>query len=289
MKKITLFALALAVLASCSEESSNDPASNDPVAVTFSSAIETRASGEDWSENDEIGIFMLDNSDNDNIISSNVAYKTSGDGKFAGSDVSIYYPQTGTVDFLAYYPYQSTMEGYSYSINTANQSDLEAIDLMIADKVTGLNEDSGTASLTFTHELCEVIFNLQSNNSLTDDELEGLSATLGSISTTNTYNISDSSFGTAAGSSTIDLNVSEDGKTITVILVPQTLSGATLTFTLEDGKKFTGSYYETLVSGKSYSYTVPVGQNVFEVDAATITSWGDGTETHGGTINTQMQ
>ncbi|MFI3319911.1 MAG: fimbrillin family protein [Rikenellaceae bacterium] len=288
MKKITLFALALAALASCSKDSSN-PASNDPVEVTFSSAIETRASGTSWSANDEIGIFMLDGTDNIDILSSNVAYKTSGDGKFSGSDALIYYPQTGTVDFLAYYPYQSDMVDYSYSINTADQSDLEAIDLMIATKVEDLTETSGTASLSFKHELCEVIFNLQSNGSLTDEELEGLSATLGSVLTTNAYDISDSSFGTAAGADTIDLNVSEDGKTITVILVPQTISAATLTFTLEDGKKFTGSYYETLVSGKSYSYTVPVGQNIFEVGAATITGWGDGTETHGGTINTQMQ
>ncbi len=285
MKKIILSALALVALASCSKDLTNDPTeSNDLVAATFSSSIGTRASGTSWSEGDEIGVFMLRTDEVSD--SENVPYETAaGDGKFAASSSYIYYPQTGTVDFLAYYPYQSGMSDYAYSIDVSDQDDLEAIDLMVATKLTGVSATNDSQSLAFAHMLCEVNLNISKNETI--ESLEGLTATFGEVLTTNTYDVSGLAFDTAGDADTIDLNVSEDGTTITAILVPQTISAQAITFTVEE-KSYVGYLTETLESGKSYTYSVTIGQEIFTVGAATITDWVAGTQTS-TTITTQMQ
>lgn len=121
MRKMTkLFALALLAGAMVSCGSDDAPGvSNEKVQVLlggYINSVGTRATEGAWTQNDNIGVFMVNTGktlNNEGICEAvnNVQYTTAaGDGNFdpATGAKTIYFPVQGTVDFYAYYPYTAS-------------------------------------------------------------------------------------------------------------------------------------------------------------------------------------
>jgi len=113
-----LIATAMSVLAlSSSCKKNHNPGGEVPTAtkaVTFTSSINgqivTKAVNNKWDANDAIGVFMKTGTGLTNVLAANKSYTTNGDGEFkpSAADQNINYPETGSVDFVAYYPYKAT-------------------------------------------------------------------------------------------------------------------------------------------------------------------------------------
>ncbi|MFR9529535.1 MAG: fimbrillin family protein [Rikenellaceae bacterium] len=294
MKKIIFAAVAIAAMVGCSKTESVeiDDWSGE---LRITSGIETRASGTTWAKDDKIGVFMSNTGGTTAVGLHNSKYTTSSEISTADftadTDVTpLYYPQSGDVDIVAHYPYNSSATVDSYPICVADQSKLEEIDFM-STKVVEAVKSSSSLSLTFYHLLSQVKVVLEAGDGLTDTELE--SATV-EISGTKVEATAELDYDTTASKPTANYNIDSetvaqkisttaaDG-TATFIVVPQM---ATVTFTIsvdQVGDLVTPSQLLTFVSGNEHTYEIKVSRTAAIIKGATIEGWG-GSETSDGSF-----
>ncbi|MGN0217605.1 MAG: fimbrillin family protein [Bacteroidaceae bacterium] len=301
MKKGTGFmmlALLSGMLFSCSSSSNEDPTENpienpgnNPggrVAVQFSSSIsvDTRAAGTTWTAGDCIGIFMTragaalaDDGISEGV--NNIAYTTTaGDGRFAPAQGAgtIYFPINGAVDFYAYYP-QQAFAGYQLSLNVADQTDQEAIDLMYA---TAPNKDKTQPGvmLGFAHQLSNLVLDVQPGDGLTAADLSALTVTVKGQHTTATYNLADGTIANAASPADVAMKAVTAGSRYEAILLPTAGESRELEFNLNNGHDapFRWTMQGTLDGGMKYHYTkVKLSRTAAEVEGA-ILPWAETTD-----------
>ena len=260
MKKTAMMtaALTLAALMGCEPEPEPYTGKNeDPeerALVSFSTGISTdrsvgRAVGTKWEPADAIGVFMLESGETalaDNA--SNRRYVTSaGNGSFApaNEDAAIYYPADRRgVDFIAYYPYAGTLQGFEYPVNVSDQTSQAMIDLMTADRVSAPAQTASPVALTFKHRLSRLELEIKPGTNLTDDALSGLQVEITGQRVTGKFNINANTLiPEGAAESSIRLNMAEDGKAGEGILLPgDPQAGRQLIFTL---------------GSRRFSYTIP--------------------------------
>jgi len=114
-----------------------------------------------------------------NALASNKQYvTTSGDGNFKATSATeeISYPADGSnVDFIAYYPYQTTISNNVYPVNVSDQTQQNKIDFMYANNVTGANKNTANAQLQFSHKLSKVNLTITAGKGVST--LSGLTVT----------------------------------------------------------------------------------------------------------------
>ena len=173
MKKILLSSISMATIScammttalfsSCSSEEEQTPENQQPVELQIVSAINTRAANAAWTAGDMIGVFALKGGAQDY---SNMSYTTSdGSGSFLPSaeEQTIMLPYDGSnYTIAAYYPYTESLKDGSYAINVSSQGDQEAIDLLVAAPVSGVNKMSPVAALDFYHKLVKIVITMKS-------------------------------------------------------------------------------------------------------------------------------
>ena len=281
-------ALSLIVLGSSCKKDNNHEGGNPSgsKAVQFTAAIsgqiKTKASNEQWDAGDTIGVFMKTGTGLSNVLAANKSYLTTGDGAFAASstDQTIYYPENGTVDFIAYYPYKSTLLSNTYPIDVTKQINQSAIDLLYANNATGLSKTSTTANLVFAHQLSKIEFTVTNGAGVAD--LNGLTVSLAGQSAKANFDLATGVLSTTTA--TADISAKTTAQTGTVlaeaIVIPTAdASGKVVTFSLPAGQfKLTlpaGAKYE---QGKKYTYAIELkngstGTPVAAAISATITNW----------------
>lgn len=156
MKKLLYIALMAAIVAGCSKKTSEPQGGR--TAARFSDAAITRATATTWEADDKIGVYMVaeDATLSDaaaidgakNISHTVAAAGTTGTFTPTNTAQTIYYPQSGSVDFYAYYPHSTTITDGIYKINVASQTSLSAIDLMTA-KVVNKSKASPVVAFQF--------------------------------------------------------------------------------------------------------------------------------------------
>lgn len=295
-----LLALTLS-LAGCSNDENLPAGENDNrVAIRVSSNIDvtdgaskpgTRAVNDSWEANDAIGIFMLNGSTADTY--SNIPYATAeGNGTFApqGGGTTIYLPVNGSArDFVAYYPYQSSMSGSSYSIDLSTQTDQSAIDFMTSEKENG--ENSTVKSITktspdvkfrFHHRLSKLSLTIKAGAGLTETDLEGLTITLSAQKTTGTFDVltSDAVTATGNGDQSITLKTAANGQSSEAIVMPsENFNDMALTFTTTGSGTYkwnvTSAAATKFEAGKEYKFNITINKTGINV-TATIENWGAG-------------
>ncbi len=302
MKKILFTFLVVAAMVSCTKDEGYT-ADIERAAATFTSSIDTRVSsdGTEWSAAENIGISMftlssddtpietLDSgSDNINYVSTNTEAAASVNFEAVTSSEEILYPDSGSVKFYAYYPYQAGAAEASY-LYTANVSDQTAnIDFMVAEPVT-TTSTSATIGLVFSHKLAKLTISITGNDNVTD--LDGVTTSISGLSTSGSYDIytgaqsgvllsdgSDIEFNMSYGTAVNNVITSA---TATAIILPETLaSAATITFMLGT-REFTISLDAgtAFAAGYNHSYTVALGNDYASFIGSTITGWGVTTET----------
>lgn len=188
MKKIAFIAaLAIAALASCSKSVESGIQSEVVFQVARHKGV-TKASPEDYKDNYQgvpfgayawyKGVSASDNTDfmkNQKVSFSDPVWKPEG--------TTYYWPKSGSIDFICYSPY--TADGVDAPLPTITENGISypawnvgahpTVDIMYADKVTGLTANSKTyfydgVPTLFHHALAKVSFQIkQSYMSVTSD------------------------------------------------------------------------------------------------------------------------
>lgn len=190
--------LGAALLASCGNDPGIEGASR--TLVGFIPAI-SRASDTEWTAGDRVGIFMLNagaatidvagiamGADNKTYIATAGTQAT-----LAPADASqkIYYPNSGQVDFIAYYPHSASLgAGYTYNVDVADQSDPSAIDLLWA-KTTGKSKSDTPVALQFSHKMGKVRINVINADNLDAEEYAGITAKITGMPARGAFSLSD--------------------------------------------------------------------------------------------------
>ncbi len=295
MKKIIFSALALAALASCSKTDEVTTITTDGE-VRITSSITSRTSGNNWSDADKIGIYMSTNGGaNLGDLGENVPYVTTtanGLGNFtASSSTTLYYPASGGVDLLAYYPYDedSAFDETKFPVDVTVQTTQGDIDLMVA-TVTNQAKTTSAVALTFNHKLSRIQVTLDDGAGLADTDLADATVKLLGTYTEATFDLTEAD-ATAVTLDTdtaaeIALEATTTDYTYEAIVIPQSLSGATLQFTTKDYGTFSASITTTAYTvGNEYLYTATLNRTGVTLSSATINPWGAGNGTTGESLN----
>lgn len=278
---------AAAVTSSCQKA----PVSEQEItkAVTFSSTISnqvtTKAAGANWESNDAIGVFMKTGSGLSNALASNKQYvTTSGDGNFKANSTTeeISYPADGSnVDFIAYYPYQTTISNNVYPVNVSDQTQQNKIDFMYANNVTGANKNTANAQLQFSHKLSKIELTIAAGTGVSS--LTGLTVTYNGFNTTANFDLATGTLAAGTNPAAIKAKTTAGTTTTTAetILLPvANVAGAKVEFKIgNETYTWTLPSSTTYEAGKKYSYNITLqeeaGNNTAVVASGSIVDWTD--------------
>lgn len=284
----TLLVVSCLLPAGCNSDEDVGGLGN-PVAVQFGagemSRLKTSSSGDQWTLNDRIGIYMLKNGqplNSSNIAESadNVEYKAQIGGNvisgFApASGTPIFYPQNGdNVDFIAYYPYKSSLTNYSYPVDVSNQTNPADIDVLYSNNATNYNKNSNMVDLQFNHALSKLNFTLTSG--VGSPSLTGAKIEITNLASTASLNLANGTVTTTNSGQTVTPNTAINGLSSSAIVIPQTLSGTKLIITLADNvSKFEWDFPSAteFLEGKSHQYSITVSKTGIKVSSSGITTW----------------
>ena len=283
-KTTTLFALAIlaGAMTSCSSDDATPATHNDQVAVLFNGGINvtTRAVDTKWTANDKIGIFMTKAGETlaaANISEGvdNVAYQTDGSNAFSpvSGGKTIYFPIDGNVDFYSYYP-QTTVSDYKVALNVADQTNQEAIDFMYATQ-KGCNKTVPQVTLTFNHQLANLILDVLPGDGLQHEDLANLTIKVKDQNTTATYNLADGTLSDAGTPADITMRTTRAGRLYEAILLPTTETSRVLEFDLNNGHDapFVWTMPTKLEAGSKYHYTTVKISRTGVQASGTIEAW----------------
>jgi hypothetical protein len=253
--------------------------------------IKTLAAESSWDSTDDIGVFMVDNATTDvRNEAANKQYRTAdGSGNFTAFNAAntIYYPVNGDkVDFIAYYPYDQLITTLGdYSVDVSNQTASADIDLLYA---TANNGDAGydknsssLIALTFNHKLSKLTLNITNEEDVTQitaADLAAMTVSIAGLNTKATFNLAAGTLGAGSTKAAITPRTVTAGAKYEAILLPETFTGATVTFAIPTGSS-AGNYNWTIPdgafdSGKEYVYTVAfTGTNGAISVTGTIDPW----------------
>jgi hypothetical protein len=282
---VLLFGLLLLNACDTEKDSLENPLDNAnqvKFQATIGVANSTRASGTEWDAGDAIGVYALNAGATlpSGVYDGkeNIKYTTPGDGIFTAATVGITFPETGALDFVAYYPYQNVINDYKYNINVADQSNSAAIDLLYSNNSKGATKENPMVNLEFKHMLSMLVLNITAGDGVAS--LDGLTTSIKDLKTDGTFNLADGTITTGSTSATITPAGAVTGTsgTVAAILVPgQDLNSSKITFSLA------GQIYEwipestILESGKRYTYSLQLSTSgIVELQPeATIVDWED--------------
>lgn len=290
-------ALSTLALVSCTNNDDNSEWYGSE-GIVFTTAIQSRVSGNTWNANDEVGIYMMNAGGTiDAATAQNKKYIAQTNGTLtAASGNGIYLPESGSVDFIAYYPYTTSVSGNKIAVNVSDQSKPAAIDLIYSNGTKGVAATtSSNISLTFTHKLSKMTINVSKDATI--ETLNGLTIDMNGISTEGEFNLGNGTLTATAGTNQKDvaMNVNAEGTTATAIILPTAAStdqtAVTLKFNLA-GKSYTYTLTDASIfeEGKNVTFNANLsinnGKPVVTVGTATIEDW---TEKPGGDINVDFE
>lgn len=288
-------ALSTLALMSCTNNDDNSEWYGSE-GIVFTTAIQSRVSGNTWNANDEVGIYMMNaGSGIEAATAQNKKYIAQTNGTLtAAPGNGIYLPESGNVDFIAYYPYTTSVSGNKLAVNVSDQSNPAAIDLIYSNGTKGVAATTATTiSLEFTHQLTKVTLNVTKDETI--ETLNGLGVNIKGISTEGEFNLADGTLTATAGTNNKDVAMYIDAQgttaTATAIILPTAAStdqtSLNLTFNL-NGQSFTHTISDASIfeKGTNVSFNAKLsinnGKPVVTVGNATINNW---TGKPGGDIN----
>ena len=283
---IIILSLAAAICGtpSCSrqEEDSLDPGMGDGrVMVDFTSGltgqVTSRASDGNWADGDRVGIYMKKNGEplsasSVQLNTNNIEYSVSSSGVMTPVSRTIYYPNSShDVDFIAYYPYKSGLEDFIYPVSLYGQgsegADLADFDLLYSNNQSGLNRNTSSVELGFSHMLAKVTINLLPGNGTVSGDLQNLNVSFHNIPAEADFSLIDGSFTvTYTGGPLIsELFASSNSATLFLLPVPHVGSSLIIARYGEGGLDFAVTWHisDSIVfeSGNHYTFDVRINKS----------------------------
>ena len=271
------FAALALTLAACNND--NENLNDGPVAAKFiadiTPATRVNSEGTEWTEGDRIGITGAG--------FTNVPYKREY-GMFVPDGTVIYFDDTETHTFHAYYPYQA--EGGTVTVSTAADKQGTGIDFLFASGATGDTHNptvSFTGDHAFHHCMSLIKFTFKAGDGIRFSETEPASYTLGGLKLEGTFDTATGTTAvTAAAESPITMQLG--GATASqVIILPQEV-----TIPLDLSVSYNGQSYTAILklpetpsanfyaAGYAYTYNITLNNKDLEVSEPTITPWKPG-------------
>ena len=282
---MTLAALAM-TLAACNND--NENLNDGPVAAKFTAdiyeSVSTRVNqdGTDWTDGDCIGITGA------GFI--NIPYVRES-GQFVPEDKTIYFNDTETKTFNAYYPYQS--DGGTVSVSTAADKQGSGIDFLFASGATGDTHNpevsftdktaEGGADNSFHHRMSLIKFTFKAGDGIIFNGMEPADYTLDGLKHEGTF---DTATGTTAVTEAAESPITMQlggATTSQVIILPQVVNSS-----LELKVSFNGLDYTTTLpnpskpeanlfsAGYAYTYNITLNNKGITVEEPEITPWEPG-------------
>src|SRR5690606_15369708 len=271
----------IALVSSCKKDDYRKLEKTNPSEVQFTSRIlgtqATKANGNTWDSNDEIGVFMKQGTGLSNILAGNKKYSTNGNGNFSASGNNVInYPEAGQVDFIAYYPYSADLKGTSLGFNISEQSNPAKIDVMYSNNAKSLSKGSKTASLEFAHKLAKVELIVKAGKGVSN--LTGLKTAYNNIPTLSNMDLATGTIANGSGAANVQAKVTaqQENQLVEAILIPGEYSAKEVVFSIgSDNYKWTLPAKLNYESGKKYTYniTLQLGGLVAVTGNAIITDW----------------
>lgn len=276
MKTYTQICMLMPVIAltavSCSKEIPQD--APGLITVTASIASYAKASAVDFEEGDNIGLYIFSQ---DETLAENIIGTKQSDGSF--DTQRIYWPESGSVDIMAYYPWYSwgtevnepQVIFHSIQTDQSNALDFAYSDLMTANAMN-VSDTGNPVHLVFRHAMSLLDIKLIPGEGLALEDLEYAKVIIPSMPTQCyvdivTGEISEYLWGqpsdiTPYGNSPVIV----DGELplMSAILVPQTIPAGTELLKISTGNMVSGvdnfNYITTdditLVSGYRYQMEI---------------------------------
>ena len=285
--KIRHFALAALAISMAACTSDNENMNTDgPVAAKFiadiTPATRVNSEGTEWTEGDRIGVTGAG--------FTNVPYKREY-GMFVPDGTVIYFDDTETHTFHAYYPYQA--EGGTVTVSTAADKQGTGIDFLFASGATGDTHnpevsftdktDKGGPDNSFQHCMSLIKFTFKAGDGIMFSETEPASYTLDGLKHEGTF---DTATGTTAVTEAAESPITMQlggATTSQVIILPQVVNSS-----LELKVSFNGLDYTTTLpnpskpeanlfsAGYAYTYNITLNNNGITVEEPEITPWEPG-------------
>ena len=270
------FAALALTLAACDNEILNN---DGPVAAKFiadiTPATRVNSEGTDWTDGDRIGVTGADYT--------NVPYKREN-GKFVTDGTTIYFNDTETKTFNAYYPYQS--DGGTVSVSTAADKQGSGIDFLFASGATGDTHNptvSFTGDHAFHHCMSLIKFTFKAGDGIIFNETEPAGYTLEGLKHEGTF---DTATGTTAVTEAVESPITMQlggATTSQVIILPQEVNSSLNLKVSYNGQSYiaqlklpatpTANFY---TAGYAYTYNVTLNNNGVDVSDPTINPWEPG-------------
>lgn len=278
------FAALALTLAACNND--NENLNDGPVAAKFiadiTPATRVNSEGTDWTDGDRIGVTGAG--------FTNVPYKREN-GKFVTDGTTIYFNDTETKTFNAYYPYQS--DGGTVTVSTAADKQGTGIDFLFATGATGDTRNpvveftdktkDGGADNSFQHCMSLIKFTFKPGDGLIFNGMEPADYTLDGLKHEGTFDTATGTTAvTAAAESPITMQLG-GATTSQVIILPQEVTSS-----LNLKVSFNGLNYITTLpnpfkpeanqfsAGYAYTYNITLNNKGIEVSEPTITPWKPG-------------
>lgn len=276
------FAALALTLAACNNDNLND----GPVAAKFiadiTPATRVNSEGTDWTEGDRIGVTGAG--------FTNVPYKREY-GMFVPDGTVIYFDDTETHTFHAYYPYQS--DGGTVTVNTAADKQGSGIDFLFASGATGDTHNpevsftdktaEGGADNSFHHRMSLIKFTFKAGNGIIFNGMEPADYTLDGLKHEGTF---DTATGTTAVTEAAESPITMQlggATTSQVIILPQgvttsldlkvSFNGLDYTTTLPNPSKPEANQFS---AGYAYTYNITLNNKGITVEEPEITPWEPG-------------
>ena len=274
--KTRFFALAALALTLAACNNDNENLNDGPVAAQFiadiTPATRVNSEGTDWTDGDRIGITGAG--------FTNVPYKREN-GKFVPDGTTIYFNDTETKTFNAYYPYQA--DGGTVTVSTAADKQGPDIDFLFASGATG-NTHNPTVSFTgdhaFHHCMSLIKFTFKAGDGVDFSQEKPASYTLSGLKHEGTFDTTTGTTAvTAENESPITMQLG-GATTSQLIILPQevtTSPGLSVayndeTYTTTLPQPSTGKFD----TGYAYTYTITLNNQSITVESPEITPWKAG-------------
>lgn len=278
------FAALALTLAACNND--NENLNDGSVAAKFiadiTPATRVNSEGTDWTEGDRIGVTGAG--------FTNVPYKREY-GMFVPDGTVIYFDDTETHTFHAYYPYQA--EGGTVTVSTAADKQGTGIDFLFASGATGDTHNpevsftdktaEGGADNSFHHRMSLIKFTFKAGDGLIFNGMEPADYTLDGLKHEGTF---DTATGTTAVTAAVESPITMQlggATTSQVIILPQgvttsldltvSFNGLDYTTTLPNPSKPEANQFS---AGYAYTYNITLNNKGITVEEPEITPWEPG-------------
>ena len=274
--KTRFFALAALALTLAACNNDNENLNDGPVAAQFiadiTPATRVNSEGTDWTDGDRIGITGAG--------CSNVPYVRES-GQFVPDGTTIYFQDTETHTFHAYYPYQA--EGGTVTVSTAADKQGTGIDFLFASGATGDTHNptvSFTGDHAFHHCMSLIKFTFKAGDGVDFSQEKPASYTLSGLKHEGTFDTTTGTTAvTAENESPITMQLG-GATTSQLIILPQevtTSPGLSVayndeTYTTTLPQPSTGKFD----TGYAYTYTITLNNQSITVESPEITPWKAG-------------